>query len=177
MNDLDVARQAILNEEEGAAFYSLAAEKTSDSNAKDAFQYLKEQELQHADWLRSLYDRLVISEASRNLEWETLAEFEFKRQAELEKRGKSPNIFNKAGNAFKLATIEMAVFAAGILMEKESMDFYLKAAAETDSLEARKLYLALAEWEREHYNDLSEIHEGLKQQWLEKQEFTYSPKL
>lgn len=177
MNDLDVARQAILNEEEGAAFYDLAAEKTTDESVKEAFLYLKDQELKHAQWLRSLYERLVFTEASSNLEWETLAEFEFKRQAELEKSGKSPNIFTKAGTTFRLAVMELAVFAAAILMEKESMEFYRKAAAEAQSEDARKLYESLALWELDHYNDLTEIHQGLQQQWLEKQEFYYSPKL
>jgi len=36
MNDLDVIRQAILNEVEGIAFYDLAAQQTSNSEIKEA---------------------------------------------------------------------------------------------------------------------------------------------
>lgn len=177
MNDLDVARQAILNEEEGAAFYASAAEKANDPNVKEAFLYLKDQELQHAKWIRSLYDHLVLAASSTNLEWGTLAEIEANIRAEHNKRGKSPKIFKEDDPAFKMAVMEIAVFAAGKLMEEESIAFYEKAARETESQEAKKLYLALVDWEKEHLEELTTIHEGLRKLWLEQFEFYYSPKL
>jgi len=48
MNDLDVIRQAILNEVEGIAFYDLAAERTSNPEVKEALIYLKDQEFFHS---------------------------------------------------------------------------------------------------------------------------------
>jgi rubrerythrin len=177
MNDLDVARQAILNEEEGAAFYALAAEKAADPDVKEAFLYLKDEELTHAGWIRSLYERLVTDAASTNLEWDTLAEFEFKKQSEMQKKGTSPGIFTKADSTFDMAILEMSVFAAGILMEKESIEFYTRAAKETNHQDAKKLYQELVKWEEEHLNNLTRIHQGLRQLFLEKQEFYYSPKL
>jgi rubrerythrin len=175
MHDLDVARQAILNEEEGAAFYSLAAENAADPDVTEAFLYLKDEEIKHAGWIRSLYDRLVLHAASSNLEWDTLAEFEFNNQAELSKKGNSPGFFLKPSN-FKLAIIELAVFAAGPL-EKESIEYYTKAASETDNEDAKKLYEELITWENEHLKDLTRIHSELRQLWLEQQDFYYSPAL
>jgi len=177
MNDLDVARQAILNEEEGAAFYSSAAEKASDPDVKEAFLYLKNEELQHAKWIRSLYDHLVLAAASTNLEWGTLAEIEQNIKAETDKQGRSPKIFTEADDTFNMAIMELAVFAAGKLMEVESIEFYEKAAAETESEEARKLYKTLVNWEKDHLTNLTRIHQGLRTQLLEQYEFYYSPKL
>lgn len=177
MNELDAARQAILNEEEGAAFYSLAADNTSNPDAKEAFLSLKDQELKHAEWLRSLYNRLISTSSITNLEWETLAEIEFNRNAELKKRGVSPKIFSQAGTTFKFAVTELSVYAAGILMEKDSMEFYQKAAANAESLEAKKLFETLAEWEKGHFDELTAIHTALKEYWLEQQDFYESPQL
>ncbi|ADY56668.1 Rubrerythrin [Syntrophobotulus glycolicus DSM 8271] len=179
MNDLDVLRQAILNEAEGAAFYAMAAEKTADTSSKEAFGYLKDQEVQHEEWLRSLYDRLVlqVASSSANLEWETLAEIEFIREAELRKKGKSPELFSQAGGKFKLALSDMAVFSAGALMEQASIDFYTKAAASTQNEEAKKIYTILVEWEGDHLNQLNEIHENLTELWIQEQDFSSSPKL
>ena len=175
--DLDVIRQAILNEEEGTAFYSMAAEKTSDETLKEAYSHLMNEELQHGKWLRSLYERLLLKEASANSEWDTLEEIMFNKNAEMRKQGKSPGLFTQADAKFEIAITDMAVFAAGALMEQASIDFYTKASSETKSEEAKKLYDVLVEWEDIHLNELNSIHEGLMKIWLDKYEFTYSPKL
>jgi len=175
--DLDVIRQAILNEDEGAAFYAMAAEKTSDETLKEAYSHLKDEELEHGTWLRSLYDRLLLKGASANLEWNTLAEIMFNKDAEMRKQGKSPGLFSQADEKFEIAITDMAVFAAGALMERASIDFYTKASSETESEEAKKLYDVLVEWENVHLHELNTIHHDLMKIWLDKYDFTYSPKL
>ncbi len=177
MDDLDAVRQAILNEAEGAAFYAMAAEKTTDSSLKEAFGFLKAQEVQHEEWLRSLYDRLIFKKSASNLVWETLEEVEFNRRAELEKRGKSPELFTKAGGKFNIALSDMAVFAAGALMEQAAIDFYTNAASKAQDEEAKKMYTMLVEWEKDHLRELNEIHDNLSKLWLDEQEFTSSPEL
>lgn len=175
--DLDAIRQAILNEDEGAAFYSMAAEKTNDETLKEAYSHLKDEELQHGKWLRSLYERLLLKEASANSKWGTLEEILFNKNAEMRKQGKSPGLFSQADAKFEIAITDMAVFAAGALMEQASIDFYTKASSETMSEEAKKLYDVLVGWENVHLNELNAIHEDLMKIWLDKYEFTYSPKL
>lgn len=177
MNDLDVCRQAILNEEEGAAFYALAAEKTADDDVKEAFLFLMEEEKLHSKWLRSLYDRLVFQVASANLEWETLAEFEFNREAELSKQGRSPEIFAQNKDYFNLTINDIAVFAAGAFIEKASIEFYQNAQQNAQSEDARKLYEKLVIWEKDHLDELNRIHKALSEEWLNQQEFTHSPQL
>lgn len=165
-NELDIVRQAILNEEEGAAFYSLAAEKTADQNVQEAFEYLRDQELLHSQWIRSVYNRTLLK-----------AETGFNLKAELSKLSKSPGIFSAKAPAFKLAVMDMAVFAAGILIEKASIDFYQKAIREAESQEVKKLFTELANWENDHLEQLQTIHEALSTEWLDQFEFTHSPKL
>lgn len=177
MNELDVCRQAILNEEEGAAFYALAAERTEDSDVKEAFLFLREQEKLHSKWLRSLYNHLVFEVASANMEWETLAEFEFNRQAELNKQGRSPEIFLKNKANFNLSIDDITVFAAGALIEKASIEFYQDALEKAVSEDAKQLYQRLVIWEQDHLDELNRIHKALSDQWLDQQDFTHSPKL
>lgn len=175
--DLDVIRQAILNEEEGAAFYSMAAEKTSDETLTEAYSHLQNEELLHGTWLRSLYERLLLKKASANSEWDTLTEIMSNKDAEMRKQGQSPRLFAQADKKFEIAITDMAVFAAGALMEKASIDFYTKASSETKSEEAKKLYDMLVDWENVHLNELNSIHDDLMKIWLDKYEFTYSPEL
>lgn len=59
MDDLDVIRQAILNEVEGMAFYDLAAQRTSNPEVKEALIFLKDQEADHEEWLKNLFERLL----------------------------------------------------------------------------------------------------------------------
>ena len=70
--------------------------------------------------------------------------------------------------------MEMATFGAGLLMEKNSIDFYKKASNETKTLEAKKLYDQLAKWEMVHLDKLAKIHEMLRDEWWEKQQFSPS---
>lgn len=175
--DLDAIRQAILNEDEGAAFYSMAAEKTNDETLKEAYNHLKDEEIQHGKWLRSMYERLVTKEATSNLEWGTPGEIMFNKEVEMRKTGKTPGLFAKADKKFEVSITDMSVFAAGALMEQASIDFYTKASAETKSEDAKKLYDVLVGWENVHLNELNAIHDDLMKIWLDKYEFTYSPKL
>ena len=167
MTELEVIRQAILNEDEGAAFYYMAAAKTDDEVLKEAYTHLKDEELKHGSWLRSLYERISKQEDSSNLEWKTLGDV----------KGQSPRLFAQADTKFKMAITDMAVFSAGALMEEASIEFYKKASAETKSAKAKELYDILIKWENDHLHQLKIIHEALMKDWLDQYEFTHSPKL
>lgn len=166
-SELDVIRHAILNEDEGAAFYYMAAAKTDDETLKEAYTHLKDEELKHGKWLRSLYERMVQQETTAEFEWKPLEEV----------KGQSPRLFAQAASKFKMAITDMAVFAAGALMEEASIEFYKKASAQTKSAEAKQLYEILIKWEDDHLHQLKTIHEALMKDWLDQYEYTHSPKL
>jgi len=179
MNDLDVIRQAILNEVEGIAFYDLAAERTSNPEVKEALTYLKDQEVDHEKWLKNLFERLL-KKKHFELEFLPWLEAEHKTQCEREKRGKSPELFAKAkeqfqnGKFFQTATMDLTVFKIGALMEQAAIDFYSQAGEKASAPEAKALYKQLVNWEKEHLNTLNEIHDTLSQDWLQNYEFFYS---
>ena len=179
MDDLDVIRQAILNEVEGMAFYDLAAQRTSNPEVKEALIFLKDQEADHEEWLKNLFERLL-QKKHFEVEYVTWLGIQHKRQSEREKRGKSPELFAKAkeqfqdGKLLQTATMDLAVFKVGTLMEQAAIDFYSQAAEKTSTPEAKALYEHLVKWEKEHLNTLNEIHETLSKVWLENYEFFYS---
>lgn len=127
--------------------------------------------------MRSLYESLVMKKATSDLEWYTAGEIAFNKNVEMRKQGKSPGLFAQAEQKFQVAITDMAVFAAGALMEKASIEFYENAAIESKSDDAKKLFNILVGWEKQHLDELSTIHEALMKEWMDKQEFTHSPKL
>lgn len=179
MDDLDVLRQAILNEVEGMAFYDLAAERTSNPEVKEALIFLKDQEADHEKWLKNLFERLLQKKTFEH-EFVSWLEIQHKNQTEREKKGKSSELFAKAkeqfedGKLFQTATMDLAVFKVGTLMEQAAIDFYSHAAEKASSPEAKALYERLVKWETVHLNTLNEIHETLSKNWLENYEFFYS---
>jgi len=179
MNDLDVIRQAILNEVEGMAFYDLGARRTSNSEVKEALIFLRDQETDHEEWLKHLFERLLQTK-DYELDYVTWLDIQHDMQSEREKKGKSAGLFAKAkeqfqnGKLFKTATMDLTVFKVGILMEQAAIDFYSQAAEKTLAPEAKALYERLARWEKEHLDTLNDIHETLSKDWLENYEFFYS---
>ncbi len=162
MSELAIVKQAIINESEGRAFYQMAAERAENPEVKDAFLHLRNQEEKHEEWLRSLYHSIVEHRVFQ-LDWDTV-----KQLNEVE----SPGIFAQAPGRFRFSTLDLAVFQAGLLMEKASIDFYSKAAAETGSTEAKLLYQRLATWEEDHLEKLQRIHDTLQEEWWAQQRFS-----
>jgi len=179
MNDLDVLRQAILNEVEGIAFYNMAAERTTNSEVKEALIYLRDQEADHEKWLKHLFERLL-QKKHFDLSYVAWLDIQYQHQCERQKKGQSPELFAKAreqfkdGKLFQTATMDLAVFKVGALMEQAAIDFYSQAAENASSLEAKLLYERLVNWETDHLDTFNEIHETLTKEWLQNFEFFYS---
>jgi len=164
MNELTIVRQAILNEVEGRAFYEMAAAQATNLEVKAALQHLGNEEKEHEHWLRSL-NRSLQERNAFVLDWDKMMELA---------KVKSPGIFDKAEEAFQFNAMELAMFGAGLLMEKNSIDFYQKASKEATSPEAKRLYDQLVQWETVHLDHLEQIHERLRDEWWEKQQFSPS---
>lgn len=162
MNELNIVRQAILNEVEGGAFYEMAAAQATNTEVKAALDYLGKEEKEHEHWLRSL---------NGNLQEINAFVFDWDKMMELPEV-KSPGIFDKAGEVFQFNAMELAIFGAGLLMEKNSVDFYQKAAEDAVTPEAKKLYEQLVKWETVHMEKLEQIYEMMKNEWWEKQRFS-----
>ncbi len=156
--EIKVVKQAMLNEIEGYEFYKLAASNAKDAEVKAAFENLAEEERKHVEWLRSLFDGLKSSE-----------EDEIKLE-DLE-NPPSPRIFKWDKVDRDNAGLAVSVFGIGMQMEKASVDFYEKAAEETELEVAETLYKTLAKWEQVHYDQFATEYENLRRDYWSDQAY------
>lgn len=151
-----VIKQAIINEIEGYEFYNMAASRSNSEEVRKAFLELAQEEMQHVIWLKDLFSKVKDN---------NVVEF----QLALIPEPTSPAIF-KWENIDRLdASIAVSAFGIGIQMEKASVEYYEKAAKETELKEAKELYNILFKWEKVHLDKFSLQYEELKEQWWSEQ--------
>jgi rubrerythrin len=148
-------REAMAAERNGHQFYSMAAERSDDPGAREAFAALAEEERRHYEMLQARYIELVHEKPAA---WDDLLE---KTSPE---GPTSPGLFSEAFHE-RLAGrhLEMSVLAIGVLLEKESIAFYARQAEETADPGARAFFRELVAWETDHYNALLRQQDALKE--------------
>lgn len=159
IKELQVLKQAIINEVEGAEFYKLAASKEGISEeVKNEFLYLAEEEIKHIEWLKTLFEKVKDDKED---------EFNLSIIEPLP----SPRIFNWDKLDRESATIAVSVFGIAIQTETAAVEFYEKAAKNTTLEKARKLYNVLASWEKLHVETFSKEYENLLEEWWSQQNY------
>jgi rubrerythrin len=157
---LEVVQNAIRVENDGYQFYRLAEEKTKDAKGREVFASLAKDETNHMQILKSLYQSVKEKEEYH---------FEEKDMKHiLESTSESP-VFSKE---FKLrldqAQFEMTALSIGILLEKNSIEFYKKSAQESKDKDVKMLFNYLADWEGEHLRALVNQQKFLQEDyWTE----------
>ncbi|WP_245671836.1 ferritin-like domain-containing protein [Desulfuribacillus stibiiarsenatis] len=162
MKELEIIKKAVLIEKEGYEFYKMAAEKATEEDVKDAFMFLANEEKAHLDWLMSLYEDI---KADRNI---TL-DIENLKEPDQPKR-----IFTWKNVSPESGSLAVSVFGIGANMEKNAIDFYRKAAKESEIPEAKALFEKLVDWEAEHMDEFQKNYDQLKEEWWDKQGFSTS---
>lgn len=157
--ELDVIAQAILNEVEGYEFYKMAANQAGTGESKEAFIELGNEELKHVDFLKGLFNKIKDNKEDDNL------------RLALEATPPSPGIYKWEKIEKEHTSLAMAVFSIGIQMEKDSIDFYEKAKANTKFDEARKIYDTLIKWEQVHLSQFQEQYAKYRNDWWSEQSF------
>jgi len=157
-DELNVIKQAILNEVEGYEFYNMAAKQAGTEESKEAFLELANEELKHADYLRQLFDKIKNS-----------SEDDFKLSFLV--NPPSPNIFDWKKIDKKYTSLAISVFGIGMQMEKISIDFYEDAKKNSSFEEAKKLYDLLIGWEKVHLQQFTKQYNIYKEDWWNDQEF------
>lgn len=154
--ELTMLKTAILNEREGYQFYLMAAEKAENADVKAVFAGLATEEAEHEKWLRNIYDDLLNQDVPRPV---------------VEEQPISLHIFNpdSMGNDGGLVVSALHI---GIMMEKASMDFYRRAAMETDIEALQSLLNKLANWEQGHLDFLEKAYDWARDEWWDKQGFS-----
>lgn len=156
--DVEVFKQAILNEVEGYEFYKMAAHNTEDEAVKKEFMNLANEELKHIDWLKDAFMKLS-GDPSDSV---ALAEIE---------SPPSPEIFKWEKLQIKNANLAVSVLGIGIEMERASVEFYKKAMADTPYEAAKRLFDVLAKWEQVHLEQFSAAYNTLMKDWWSEQSF------
>lgn len=156
--DIEVFKQAILNEVEGYEFYKMAAYNSTDEEVKKAFLNLANEELKHIDWLKDAFKKLSGNPEDHS----TLAMIE---------NPPSPQIFKWENLQTKNASLAVSVLGIGIEMERASVKFYEKAAEETPYEAAKQLFEVLAKWENVHLEQFSKGYDVLIKDWWSDQGF------
>jgi rubrerythrin len=158
---LRVVQDAIRVENDGYQFYRLAEEKTKDAKGKEVFASLAQDETNHMRILKSLYQSV-----------KEKGEFHFDEMKDikhlLEGTSESPIFSKEFKNRLNQAHFEMTALSIGILLEKNSIDFYKKSAQESKNKDIKMLFNYLAEWEGEHLRALVNQQKLLQQDyWTE----------
>jgi rubrerythrin len=157
--ELQLLKQAIINEIEGSEFYKLASEKNGISEeVKEAFIDLHNEEIKHIDWLKNLFDKIKNDKED---------DFNLAMIEALP----SPKLFSWDKLDRKSAALVVSVFGIAIQNEMAAVEFYKNAAASTNIDKAKKLYEVLSKWEELHVETFSKEYDNLLEEWWADQGF------
>ena len=156
--DIEVFKQAIINEVEGYEFYKMAAYNSEDSEVKDTFLMLANEELKHIEWLRDAFKKLSSDPEDQS----TLAQIE---------NPPSPAIFKWEKLQTQSASLAVSVLGIGIEMERASVKFYTEASESSPYVAAKQLFEVLAKWEQVHLEQFSKQYDHLIKDWWDDQSF------
>jgi rubrerythrin len=155
--ELEILKQAILNEHEGYQFYRMAAEKAVDDEVRNVFESMAEEEKRHEEWLRKAYGHMLENKPP-------IVEPFSVEQAD------SPGIFSE--KRIMHQGLEVSALHVGVMMEKLSIEHYKEALEKTRVEALGNLYSKLARWEQEHLDKLEKAYDFAREEWWEKQNFS-----
>lgn len=154
---MDIYEYALAKERYAEGFYRQLSERTVNKGLKSIFSALADEEAKHY----RVIEQMQRSGAGK-VEG-TVFSVPHKAFGQIGKNGNFTGI--DAG--------EVEVYRQAQSIEKESRDFYLEKAGETQMEDEKKVFLMLAEEEKKHYALLDNIIEFVlrPQRWLENAEF------
>jgi rubrerythrin len=149
---LDLAMQT---ERDGRAFYLRAAESTQNEQGRALFTRIADDELGH----------LAILEARRKALAEKGEWLPFD-QGDPKPAPTTP-IFAKRLREGELNphTSDLSALRVAYLLEKDAVDFYSRAAEQTDDADGKKMYRFLVKMEQSHQDDLETEYKLLSEQF------------
>lgn len=158
---LEAVKTAIITELRGLEIYRAAAERAEDPAAKQMFQSLADDELQHKKFLEQNYESLL-----KDGTWSVPATPENLSPLDHSEIITDDFLSRVRGGAF-----EMGVVATGVLLEKTAIDYYSKMSKECPDEESAKVFEFLATWEEDHLKSLQDLEVRLRDQYFADQGF------
>ena len=152
---LAALQMGIQTEIDGHKFYQDFARRTSDPEARRMFERLARDEVMHLELLRNT--KAMLEESGQWAEY---------KGVEVEDLAGAP-IFSRERIEENLVayTSDLSALRLAYLIEKDAVDFYTRAAQETDDANGRSMFQDLAEMERGHLNLLEGEYRYLLEQF------------
>jgi rubrerythrin len=152
-------KEAIITEQTGVQFYTVAAANTTDAQGREVFGQLAREEAEHQQWLRRQYGHLVEDEP-----WETWKPV---HHADLSGSIFSAGLLARIGEAHW----EMTALSVGLAVEEATVIRYRTLAQIADRPDVRQFFEELAKWEESHAEALSRQSNLLKESYWREARF------
>ena len=150
----EVLRKAYQIEVDGYTFYSMAAERATKEPVQELFDKLARDEVQHKAYLKSVMGTYE----SKGVEAFNI----HRRDPDL--KAFTDTIFTDRFKAkAEGAEFELGVLSVGMTLEQNAISYFSGAAEHTSEDEVRDFYEFLADWEREHFDALQQLHNAVRQ--------------
>lgn len=154
-------REAILTEQTGIQFYTVAARNTQDLKGREVFEQLARDEDEHQQWLRRQFGHLM--------EGRPFEEFRGKHHASLS--GPSPIFSDELKSRIGEAHWEMTALSVGLALEHATVTRYRSLAQAADEPGVRRFFEELAAWEETHAEALRKQHNLLIESYWQSAHF------
>jgi len=150
-------KDALQLEIEGWLFYRDVTGTLPEGAVRDVFVYLTEQEEKHQQYIRKELDHV---QAGSMLDITELSALKETTHDEV--------LADAVRSATDLSQHEASAIHTGMLLERNSSEFYHAAAAKTTQPDEASLYSQLEEWEKLHLRLLEKAYDLLKERiWAE----------
>jgi len=147
---LSILHQAMEMEVTGREFYLVTAAHTEDPQGKEEFLKLAREEEEHFQALQKSYNAI---EEGQGILWET---------SNLTTSALAPFFAHEIPERAAKMNFEISALSIGVMLEKNSFEFYAKMASEVNDPQAQAMFRDLEEWEKTHYHNLLQQMELLK---------------
>ena len=161
MEALKVFKYALMKEKEGLVFFTNAAERANNAEAKKIFNKLKEEEAKHIEFITEQIALIKDGKAvTEELADKLNADNYFEKQAQKE-------MLDQMIDESMIPDISILHFA--YMIERDLSEFYAQSAENYEG-QAKKALMMLANWEKTHEVFFKQIHDKLmdiysKQPW------------
>jgi rubrerythrin len=155
-------KDAILTEQTGNNFYTVASQNTSDDQGKEVFLMLAAEEALHQKWLQEQYGLLQQGKDPQPL-------ISTDSGAVLDDRNPifSPELKHRIAEAHW----EMTALSVGLELEHATIARYRDLAAASDSPELKHFFQKLMHWEEEHARALEQQSKLLREAYWSEAHF------
>jgi len=156
---MSVLKRAYQIEIDGYTFYSMAADRADKPAVGEIFSKLADDEVLH---------QLYLKEIMGNYQDKGVKAFQVTR-SDPEARAASSMIFSDSFKKQLEGTdFELGVLSIGMTLETRAMQYFSGAAENASEAEVAEFYRFLADWEKQHFEALQDLYNGLRENyWAE----------